>query len=385
MKKSSIAALISLVLALTFVFCSCGSFVDGLMSELENIVSTIDIGGEATEGVTEQTAAATASAATENAIPFVSRPEIKRYTLPAEEFADDLEREASEVIDAAIERAVSCVLAMKDGRHSTDVTPFDPRATEKYAALDEKERSLLDKLVAGARGGRSVSVGEGEFSGDMKQAYFNISSALEYAYPDVSSYLYVDARFVMGDDYKTRVTSVWGAFFDPYKDENFTVANGDVSQNETDHAAALLERVVARVVRFMPEGLSTYDKYYYLAEVICEKNSYDDRTKNCYTAFGALISGKSVCEGYSKAFYLLCKEADLWCDYRSGNGHIWNMVKIDGGVYNVDVTWCDGEDAASYRWYGYFARSDEHFADNGHNPIGGVVSSGTDIPSPYEK
>jgi hypothetical protein len=110
----------------------------------------------------------------------------------------------------------------------------------------------------------------------------------------------------------------------------------------------------------MPDGLSTYDKYYYLAEVICEKNDYDDRPKNCYTAFGALIGGRSVCEGYSRAFYLLCKEAGLWCDYRSGNGHIWNMVMIDGNLYNVDVTWCDGKEAASYRWYDNFVKSDEH-------------------------
>ena len=384
MKKSGIVALCALTLALAFVFCSCDSFVEGLVSELENIVSSIDAEGS-TEVAAEQTAAATETTASENAIPFRNRPEIKKYSLPAEEFADELEREASQIIDEAIERAVSCVIAMKDDRHSTDFSPFDIDANEKYAALDENEKQLLHKIVDGARSGKTVTVGADEFGGDLKSAFFDVSSALEYAYPDVKSYLFIDGHFSVNMNYETNVTSVWGEFFDPYFDENRSLSKGEVSMSDVAYAAALLDRVVGRIIRFMPDGLSTYDKYYYLAEVICEKNDYDDRPKNCYTAFGALIGGRSVCEGYSRAFYLLCKEAGLWCDYRSGNGHIWNMVMIDGNLYNVDVTWCDGKEAASYRWYDNFVKSDEHFADNGHSPIGGRQSTGGDVPSPYEE
>lgn len=60
-----------------------------------------------------------------------------------------------------------------------------------------------------------------------------------------------------------------------------------------------------------------------------------------------------VCEGYSKAFKYLCDqsdfEADIDCRVVSGNGHMWNIVCMDGtDNYLVDVTNCDtggiGED-----------------------------------------
>ena len=179
-------------------------------------------------------------------------------------------------------------------------------------------------------------------------------------------------------------------YFDPLRDENCSVAEGRAEMEDVMHSARLLERVVGRIIRFMPEGLSTYDKYYYLAAVICACDSYSNKPENCFTAFGALISGKSVCEGYSKAFYLLCREADLWCAYRfgsseNGEGHIWNMIKLDSGIYNVDVTWCDNtENPCSYKWYSNFAISDSENYYTGHRPSSGPESTGEFEPSPYQ-
>lgn len=64
-----------------------------------------------------------------------------------------------------------------------------------------------------------------------------------------------------------------------------------------------------------------------------------------YTAYGILIDKKGVCEGYAKAFSLLCKSADINCIVVKGNArgpHAWNMIKLDDDRwYNVDVTWDD--------------------------------------------
>ncbi len=59
-----------------------------------------------------------------------------------------------------------------------------------------------------------------------------------------------------------------------------------------------------------------------------------------YTAYGALVNGEAVCQGYSLAYmYLLDKVGikSYFCP-SDGMGHAWNIVEIGGKKYHVDVT-----------------------------------------------
>lgn len=64
-----------------------------------------------------------------------------------------------------------------------------------------------------------------------------------------------------------------------------------------------------------------------------------------HTAYGALIEGKAVCDGYAEAFLLLCNAADIPCLLVSGTAegipHAWNLVFADGHWYHTDCTWSD--------------------------------------------
>lgn len=68
-----------------------------------------------------------------------------------------------------------------------------------------------------------------------------------------------------------------------------------------------------------------------------------------------------VCEGYAKAFQYLCNYAGLNSIYAVGysttggysGGHAWNLVKIDGKWYNVDLTWDDENENNEYDGYYY--------------------------------
>lgn len=92
-----------------------------------------------------------------------------------------------------------------------------------------------------------------------------------------------------------------------------------------------------------------------------ESDEVNDNTGNAY---GVLIEGKAVCEGYSRAFQLLCKELGLECVNVRGvsdnENHMWNCVIIDGQWYQIDVTWddADGEQKEIAR-YLYFNLNDE--------------------------
>ena len=66
---------------------------------------------------------------------------------------------------------------------------------------------------------------------------------------------------------------------------------------------------------------------------------------NCHTAYGALIEKKAVCDGYALAFNLLARRAGIPCLMVSGmvDGycHGWNLVKVNGNLRYIDVTWDD--------------------------------------------
>lgn len=75
-------------------------------------------------------------------------------------------------------------------------------------------------------------------------------------------------------------------------------------------------------------------------------------------ADGALLNGKALCEGYSKAFMYVCQlvgiEANCVIGTANGGSHMWNIVKLDGEWYHMDVTFDDPVGAGSLCEYTYF-------------------------------
>ena len=74
-----------------------------------------------------------------------------------------------------------------------------------------------------------------------------------------------------------------------------------------------------------------------------------------FSAYGALINHEAVCDGYTKCFNVLAKRCGLESIKVAGNGHSWNIVKLDdGNYYHVDVSWEDPTiDGQPNKIYGY--------------------------------
>ena len=82
-------------------------------------------------------------------------------------------------------------------------------------------------------------------------------------------------------------------------------------------------------------GSMKYDKD---AEKAPSKNG---TLKSALDVYGALIEGKAICEGYTKAFQYLCYLVGINSNQVVGKKHMWNVVKIGGEWYQVDLTWDD--------------------------------------------
>jgi len=311
--------------------------------------------------------------------PYKLTPEFPEYQMPAEEFTDPLEKEASEIIDEAICKAISYVSVLKDDRHSFVSFPYDEDPHDYTSDFTEKQRWLYDYLVEKGRNLEEYKISDDDFDGDLIQEYLNICGVIWQCNPDLDSYY--------DQDCTTDRNAVQQSYFDPYQNRSYNVKSGRADYEQIKHDIGLMDHIVKRIVDKMPEGLSTYDKYYYLAAVLTEHITYDKEPKNAHTAFAALVCGRCVCEGYSEAYMLLCREADLWCAYRwgdlDGTKHQWNMVKLDSGIYNVDLTWCDPLEAFRMRWYDYFMLSDEEFEN--HGITDGIEGTGVYEPNPYQE
>ena len=125
-------------------------------------------------------------------------------------------------------------------------------------------------------------------------------------------------------------------------------------------------RVSSAIVSAMKEldlfNKSDYEKVRAIHDYICARVSYDKKNENNsayklkYSAYAALINGKTVCQGYASLFYRMALEADVDCRIISGkanNGsitgdHSWNIVKVNGKYYNLDVTWDDESGSDKY-------------------------------------
>ncbi len=121
------------------------------------------------------------------------------------------------------------------------------------------------------------------------------------------------------------------------------------------------------IVSSVPDNLSEYERELYIHDVIYDICEYDDDAAdvaygnkyytyyyNSYNAYGVLVDGDAVCQGYADAYAYLLSCVGINNTQISSQDHIWNAVEIDNQWYNVDVTWDD-----TTQTYDYFNVTDD--------------------------
>lgn len=114
---------------------------------------------------------------------------------------------------------------------------------------------------------------------------------------------------------------------------------------------------------------SDFEKVLYINDYLCRNCTYDLDAANCYNAYGVLVEKRAVCQGYALAFMELAKQLNVECEFVSSLSlnHAWNIVKVNGSYYYIDVTWNDPTwDSYGCDWTGmaahnYFLKSVTYF------------------------
>ena len=117
-----------------------------------------------------------------------------------------------------------------------------------------------------------------------------------------------------------------------------------------------LQKAVNDLLTGLPAGLDAYATELYLHDQLVAATEYDfDYRTNAFNAYGALVDGSAVCEGYARAMQLLLHRAGLECLLVNGKlddeGHMWNIVKVDGQWYHLDPTLNDSDNRRSHAYF----------------------------------
>ena len=144
----------------------------------------------------------------------------------------------------------------------------------------------------------------------------------------------------------------------------------ETSLSEMDRA--ILARCRQAFAEAVTQGMTEYETELALHDWLMANGKYDDLSRdnvahigrpNNADPYGMLVDGYGICLGFATTFQLLMDLAGIECitvigaAYDSTADHAWNMVKLDGEWYCVDVTWnnsyedAGGSAAASHRYF----------------------------------
>ncbi|MDE5738473.1 MAG: hypothetical protein K2H93_08920, partial [Oscillospiraceae bacterium] len=130
----------------------------------------------------------------------------------------------------------------------------------------------------------------------------------------------------------------------------FKIMN-DYQPKQLKNMSAELESMIQQIIFSLGNNLSDYEKILQIHDYLVTHTEYDSESallseKGIWsTAYGCLINGKAVCQGYAQAFQMLMNALNIECGICSGSAknepHVWNYILLNQNYYWVDVTWDD--------------------------------------------
>lgn len=148
-------------------------------------------------------------------------------------------------------------------------------------------------------------------------------------------------------------------------------ANGIARQTATNQMKTVIDswmvQINAQPTEWAKEKLAH--------DLICEKvvydNAYMSSTQNPYNqvAYSVFCTDSTVCAGYSQAMQLLMNAAGIDCAVVTSEEHEWNIIRINGTWYYLDITWDDPTESMAAKigqnvGYQYFNRSAAQYAND---------------------
>lgn len=229
---------------------------------------------------------------------------------------------------------------------------------EVYAALP-KIQEISEESYYGKSALRNMSN-----SNNLVYAYEQIAEGVKQS--QVSIPIKDDTHSITAEELKT----VFEAYINDYP-QHFWRQNGysysysgyivtrlspsyTMAGDELEEAKEKFNNGIDEVITGIDASNSEFERELVIHDRLAERIEYVSTAEYAHDAYGAVVDGKAVCEGYARAFqYALYKVGILSVTVTgdAGGAHAWNLVRIDGQYYYVDLTW---DDQTSRTYHAYF-------------------------------
>lgn len=173
------------------------------------------------------------------------------------------------------------------------------------------------------------------------------------------------------------------------KDDTIAEFYSVISADECEDCIKLFNKKIGEMVSGINPSLSEYEREKILHDRLLEKCRYKNGINSSkegwqyFSAYGAIVMGEAVCEGYAKSMQLLLSQTGIPCLTVKGEGdgifHMWNVVELNDNWYHIDPTWDDNEENGLIS-YEYFNLDTNNIIKNHKisDDIKTVVESGRD-------
>lgn len=201
------------------------------------------------------------------------------------------------------------------------------------------------------------------FSGDINILSYGITvpelpdlmNALERAYPI---------------EYAAAGVSYYSYSYYPSNQLVASVKFAFTSSNISTEYSARYNALKSKVDKIMDAiaGMTDYEKLLYVHDYLILNGEYDLNYQR-YAAYDILVDGIGVCQAYTLAYQLIMDLCGIPCVRATSDemNHTWNVVRIDGKWYQIDVTWDDPvPDVDGRIYYTHFVLNDSEMEAADH-------------------
>lgn len=241
-----------------------------------------------------------------------------------------------------------------------------------FSSLGTARQEIYKKLLAATEEFTTGWIDLGKLDGNFKS---DISAAFQALCDDYPEMFWLPSSYMLSRTESGEIAVMFDG-----KAESYTLSYL-ASKSEAKEMKARLDGVLNSVAAATKNLSSQFEAELYIHDFICNNTTYNTNGKYIYSAYGALVDKNAVCEGYSRAFALLCSKAGinsfLVRGVSRGQNHMWNTVSIDNAWYNIDVTW-DDQNLQGNPTYSYFNLTDaelniDHTPASHINPKSGAA------------